>query len=136
MVDVREQQFLSLKALSTNSKCLRCPSELVPSCKKQKQTKKPRQYIWQKYQIQPSKLAFLAQSVEHLTLGFGAGHDLMGRETDSPPPIRLYTQHRACLRFSLSLHPSPLHVLSRSQNNKEIFFKRVKQREAKEMALT
>ena len=36
MVDVREQQFLSLKALSTYSKCLRCPSELVCSCQKKK----------------------------------------------------------------------------------------------------
>ena len=39
MVDVREQKFLSLKALSTYSKCLRCPSELVCSCQREKKKK-------------------------------------------------------------------------------------------------
>lgn len=36
IVDIREQQFLSLKALSTYSKCLRCPLELVWACQKKK----------------------------------------------------------------------------------------------------
>lgn len=36
MVDVREQQFLSLKALSTYSKCLRCPLSWYAHAKKKK----------------------------------------------------------------------------------------------------
>ena len=56
--------------------------------------------------------AWVAQSVKHLTLGFGSGHDLMVHEFE--PHIRLCvdsSEPGACFGFcvSLSLCPSPTH---------------------------
>ena len=47
---------------------------------------------------------WVAQLVEHLTLGFGSGHDLTVHEIE--PHVRLCQQRGAC-RGSLSAPPSP-----------------------------
>ena len=72
----------------------------------------------------------MAQSVKHLTLDFGSGHDLMVRGIE--PHVRLCTDSMEaawdCLPLSASplrthththtLCPSPVHALSLSKINK------------------
>ena len=49
--------------------------------------------------------SWMAESVEHLTLGLDSGHDLMGCKTE--PHVRLLAQQGVCLKI-LSLCPSSL----------------------------
>lgn len=44
----------------------------------------------------------MAQSVKHLTLDLGSGHEI-------EPHVRLHTGHGTRLRFSLSHHPHQAH---------------------------
>ena len=50
--------------------------------------------------------AWVAQSVERLTLGFGSGHDFTVCGID--PHIGLHAEHGVCLGSSLSLSLCPL----------------------------
>ena len=62
--------------------------------------------------------AWVAQSVEHPTLYFGSGHDVM---VVIKPFVGLYDQQGVCLRLSLSpsaLHPNPLLMCVLSLSNK------------------
>ena len=52
------------------------------------------------YQEANCKGTWVAQSVEHLTLGIGSGHDLMVCGIE--PCAKLCTESKACLGFSLS----------------------------------
>ena len=66
-----------------------------------------------------SRGPWVAQSVKHLTLGFGSGHNFTARGMKSPHNA-LQRQYRDCLGFSLSASP-PLVLslsLSLSQINK------------------
>ena len=71
----------------------------------------------QKYTLFGLKLdeirgAWVAQSVELLTLDLGSGHDLTVRGMEP----RMGCQHRACLGCSLSISPCPYSTHTLSQN--------------------
>ena len=66
--------------------------------------------IWLKNQSQG---ALMSQSVGHLTLDFGSGHDLGGPEIK--PHVVICTRWGVCLKSSLSLSlplslPHPTHI--------------------------
>ena len=63
------------------------------------------------FKTKTSRGAWVAQLVKHLTPGFGSGHDLVVSWVQAPC-LGLCWLPRACLRFSLSLSPSPTHALS------------------------
>ena len=60
----------------------------------------------------------MAQSVKHLTLDLGSGHDLMG--CGIKPHIRLCTRGGVCLRLS---PPTPLPTHERSFSLSQMFKK-------------
>ena len=65
----------------------------------------------------------MAQLVKCPTLDLGSGHDLMDPEFEFWHRV-LHSECGSCVGFSLSLHPTPTHELSRTVHALSLKFKK------------